>query len=739
MPRARWIAASLLMCVVTLGLLEVAVRIAIHFDLAGLRDPARYAHPFCDDDYHRLRILWSERLGLSEFEPDSLIGWSRPAPPALVTDSDSTAADRPRIAFFGDSFMAGVPPTLESERIPALVASALPAWQVIDRSAPGYGPDQMYLSLVDLVQDDARRPQMCVVGLLLDDMDRVIEEFRDAPKPHFELDEAGLLLRGIPVPTIEESLKREPPRIKSYVLAMVRTSLAMSRDRGAPWESRCRAAEKVSISRTLLEHMVRTCDAYGVSLAFVIFYGEPELPARTWREQQLQAMLAALGRPIIDTRGALAGRASSELYFPPPNGHLNGVGNQIVARQVLEELGLAPAAPDSLHVLFGTSGNSLRFVREGWHVAGEKDTFTSKTRSSIELRGDSGRSYHATLAVGRIAARPGDRRVLTISSGDQIAGRWPVDALVAKGPEQTLEFDIRADDAGRIRITLDLPWLHRAEDVSIPHDSRVLGLAVRSLRLAPSEDQAGAVAIGQHDLGGRAFHTDPSVVEKNDPVAGALNGHQVVGHDHHRFAAGMEVGHAREALLLERFVADREDFVHEEHVGIHVGRHREAEPCGHSRRVILDGNVDETLQLRELHDPVEFRPHLLSREPVERAGEVDVLFPGQLRIESRSEIDERGDAAVHGELPRSGNDEPGEESQERGLAAAVVPDDAERLSGADRERDAVERTELFDAETLPAQVSHERFLERHRALVHEPELEREIPRGDRLRVGVHDR
>ena len=484
MPRARALAGVLLVGALTLVMVEVAVRTAIRFDLGKFRDPAHYAHPFCNDDYHRLRILWSNRgQSPSEFEPDPLLGWTRKA--RLAAGSDSTSA-APRLALFGDSFMAGVPPTTETERIPALMASALPSWNVIDRSAPGYGPDQMYLSLVDLMQDDARKPDVCIVGLLLDDMDRVIERFRDAPKPHFELDEAGLLLRGIPVPTTEQALKNEPPRIPSYVLALLRTKWTVYGDHGAPWESRCRASEKILLCRTLLEHMVRTCELNGASITFVIFYAEPELVARTWREQQLWAMLTSLGRPIIDTRASLIGRESSELYFPPPNGHPNEAANHLVARQILEELGFAKKSSDSLHVRFGRDGNSLRFVREGWYPPGEDLTFTSKTRASLELFGDSDRAYRAHLTLGKLAARPGDRRVLAVSGGDQVVGRWGVDSLLANGTEQTLEFDVRADATGRIRITLDLPWLHRAEEIGIPHDSRVLGLAVRSLRLVPS-------------------------------------------------------------------------------------------------------------------------------------------------------------------------------------------------------------------------------------------------------------
>lgn len=486
MSRVRVLAGSVLIGALMFGVVELAVRAAIRFDLWKFRDPAHYAHPFCNDDYHRLRILWLDKDAgevLPGFAPDSLLGWAPVPRPGTRSGSAPPAG---RLALFGDSFLAGVPPCGPEDRIPALLAAALPEWEVIDRAAPGYGPDQMYLSLVELVQDPATRPDVCIVGLLLDDMDRVIEEFRDAPKPHFELDEAGLLLQGVPVPSTEEALRREPPHIPSYLVALLRTKWTVWGDHGAPWESRCRASEKVLLSRSLLEHMVRVCDLYGTTIRFLIFYPQPDLAARTWREQQLQAMLTSLGRPVVDTRRSLTGRDASELYFAPPNQHPNDIANRLVAAQILEEMGLAPRAADPMAISFGAQGNSLRFVREGWHVAQEEYTFTSKTRSSLEVQGEPGRAYHARLRLGQVVARPGDRRVLTISAGGAMVGRWPMDSLLAKGTDQTLEFDVRAEATGRIRVTLDLPWLLRVADIGVRNDARSMGVAVRSLELEPA-------------------------------------------------------------------------------------------------------------------------------------------------------------------------------------------------------------------------------------------------------------
>ena len=60
-----------------------------------------------------------------------------------------------------------------------------------------------------------------------------------------------------------------------------------------------------------------------------------------------------------------------------------------------------------------------------------------------------------------------------------------------------------------------------------------------------------------------------------------------------------------QALAGEGLVAHGQDLVDEQHLGVHVDGHREAEAGVHSRGVGLDRRVDEALQLREGHDLLE--------------------------------------------------------------------------------------------------------------------------------------
>ena len=78
-----------------------------------------------------------------------------------------------------------------------------------------------------------------------------------------------------------------------------------------------------------------------------------------------------------------------------------------------------------------------------------------------------------------------------------------------------------------------------------------------------------------------------------------------MGDEQDRLAAALELRELVEALVGEALVADRQHLVDQEHVGIDVDRHREAQPHVHAGRVGLHRRVDEVLHLGELDDLVE--------------------------------------------------------------------------------------------------------------------------------------
>ena len=184
---------------------------------------------------------------------------------------------------------------------------------------------------------------------------------------------------------------------------------------------------------------------------------------------------------------------------------------------------------------------------------------------------------------------------------------------------------------------------------------------------------------------------DPPAVEPDGPLGDALDRGEVVRDEHEGGAGREHRPHAIDAALLEPGVADGEHLVDEQHVGLEEGRDAEAEPHLHAARVELDLAVDGVLELGELDDVVEAGGHHPARQPEQRAVQVDVLAPGQLGVDAGAHLDQRTGAA--GDLDPAGVrvHHPGQDLQQRRLARAVDPDQADRLAGLDPEVDVLER------------------------------------------------
>ena len=100
-------------------------------------------------------------------------------------------------------------------------------------------------------------------------------------------------------------------------------------------------------------------------------------------------------------------------------------------------------------------------------------------------------------------------------------------------------------------------------------------------------------------------------------------------------------------------VADREDLVEQQHVGLDVRGDREAEAHVHPGRVRAHRQVDELLELRERDDLVHHLAHPRTRQAVDRAVEVDVLAAGEVRMEAGAELEQRRDAPARLDAART--------------------------------------------------------------------------------------
>ena len=220
----------------------------------------------------------------------------------------------------------------------------------------------------------------------------------------------------------------------------------------------------------------------------------------------------------------------------------------------------------------------------------------------------------------------------------------------------------------------------------------------------------------------RPVELDAAVAQQHRPLAQPLDLRRVVRDEDDRAAALLELEDLAEALALERLVADREDLVEQEHVRVEVRGDREAEPHVHPRRVRAHRPVDRVLELGERDDLVEALADLRLAETLDRAVQEDVLAAAEVGVEAGAELEQRADPTADGDLALGRLDDPGDQPQQRRLARAVAPDQADRLARRDRDRDVREREHVL---RLGAPAQHEQLLQAARLVRADAEAARD--------------
>ena len=162
-----------------------------------------------------------------------------------------------------------------------------------------------------------------------------------------------------------------------------------------------------------------------------------------------------------------------------------------------------------------------------------------------------------------------------------------------------------------------------------------------------------------------------------------------------------------EALALEGLVPDGEHLVDQEDVRLHVDRHREAQAHVHARGVILHRLVDVLADPGEVDDVVELGVELFLLEAQDGAVEEDVLAPGELGVETGTELEEGRHLPRNRDRTLVGPQDPGQALEHRGFTRAVFPDEARRRALVDLEADVVERPK--DVHLRPPAAHHRRL------------------------------
>ena len=186
-------------------------------------------------------------------------------------------------------------------------------------------------------------------------------------------------------------------------------------------------------------------------------------------------------------------------------------------------------------------------------------------------------------------------------------------------------------------------------------------------------------ANGIADCRGRA------VIEPHSAIAEIPHLIELMRDEDQRHAAILHLLNLGDAFLRKLFVADRQDLIDQQNLGIDVHGHGESEPDVHARRVGLHRLIDEFADARELDDRVEALLDLALGKAEHDAVDDDVLAAGDLGMKPCAQFDQRGDATVDAHDAVGGLEDSRDDFQQRRFSRSVPPDDAERFSAIDDE------------------------------------------------------
>lgn len=267
-----------------LGLLVASTALALLggellLALAGVAEPEPRTWPGERENQHREHFIADREVGW-RMRPGAEFRWTvggiesvyyadaegfRTAAPSGAPAGGS-AAGRRRIVLVGDSFLWGFGVPYEAS-CGALLESRLDGVTVANRAMPGFGLDQVWLSLRHWALPLA--PELVIVGLFVDDFNRSLHAYRPAEgfnKPTFRL--AGERLVELGAGDRPGWLYRFLER-RSRIFALGRH---VDRKRGRLWGT----GRWWSLNAAFLDAMRREAAAAGVPLLFVhIPYVEP--------------------------------------------------------------------------------------------------------------------------------------------------------------------------------------------------------------------------------------------------------------------------------------------------------------------------------------------------------------------------------------------------------------------------------------------------------------------------------
>src|SRR5581483_1154315 len=128
--------------------------------------------------------------------------------------------------------------------------------------------------------------------------------------------------------------------------------------------------------------------------------------------------------------------------------------------------------------------------------------------------------------------------------------------------------------------------------------------------MGPDYLQVHQVAVHRDSLFGQAVDQNRSMVDQDDPFAVFLYVVHVVGHQQDGLTSFAEVADTFEAFFLKAYVADCQNLIDGENLGIDFNSNGEGQSHVHSGGVLLDRGIDKVANIGEVDNPSLSLQHL---------------------------------------------------------------------------------------------------------------------------------
>ncbi|HET7033243.1 MAG TPA: hypothetical protein VFJ48_08975, partial [Casimicrobiaceae bacterium] len=280
---------------------------------------------------------WSTSL-----EPDAELGWVRRRNvriPCHETTNLGTrgtrdyAPETPKLLLFGDSFVESA--ACSNDTL-ATKIEKLTSIDTLNYGVGGYGLDQIYLYVKRVVTALPSGQEHVLIGLIQDDLERVLLKIRDGPKPYFTIADHRLVAHTehIHAGSLNDVFVRPPARF--YLYYFLRGKLGYPYYSEVLERTRAERREAVLALATLMARdLADLARRRGFGLAFFLL----PTPGASF-DSELATRLRAQGVPVLDLQGCFAGsgRPDTELYAEL---HPTSVGNDFLAACLVRGLRLA--------------------------------------------------------------------------------------------------------------------------------------------------------------------------------------------------------------------------------------------------------------------------------------------------------------------------------------------------------------------------------------------------------------